>query len=109
LFKNSLPNLPATPFKLRDTGPVLPDQANGESVLTTGQQDAIAKLQAEQVFGKSLIDSTKSFAQTVQDKYGSLGNNISANIAKLGDPNAPPYTGTDPIVRKRLGLPPIEG
>ena len=26
----------------------------------------------------------------------------------LGDPNAPPYTGDDPIVRARLGLPPVE-
>jgi hypothetical protein len=25
----------------------------------------------------------------------------------LGDPNAPPYTGDDPIIRRRLGLPPI--
>ena len=29
-------------------------------------------------------------------------------LQKLGDPNAPPYKGTDPIVRRRLGLPPIE-
>jgi len=26
----------------------------------------------------------------------------------LGDPNAPPYTGDDPIIRARLGLPPVE-
>lgn len=26
----------------------------------------------------------------------------------LGDPNAKPYTGNDPIVRRRLGLPPID-
>jgi hypothetical protein len=29
-------------------------------------------------------------------------------INRLGDPNAPPYTGDDPIVRARLGLPPVE-
>ena len=28
-------------------------------------------------------------------------------VNKLNDPNAPPYTGTDPIVRARLGLPPL--
>jgi hypothetical protein len=27
-------------------------------------------------------------------------------VNRLGDPNAPPYTGNDPIVRARLGLPP---
>jgi hypothetical protein len=29
-------------------------------------------------------------------------------INNLGDPNAAPYTGDDPIVRRRLGLPPVE-
>lgn len=29
-------------------------------------------------------------------------------INGLGDPNAPPYTGNDPIVRRRLGLPPVD-
>jgi hypothetical protein len=29
------------------------------------------------------------------------------NRLTIKDPNAPPYTGTDPIVRARLGLPPI--
>ncbi len=29
-------------------------------------------------------------------------------INRLGDPNAPPYTGDDPIIRRRLGLPPLE-
>lgn len=26
-------------------------------------------------------------------------------VNRLGDPNAPPYTGDDPIIRRRLGLP----
>lgn len=33
--------------------------------------------------------------------------NIEGQINALGDPNAPPYTGDDPIIRARLGLPPV--
>jgi hypothetical protein len=33
--------------------------------------------------------------------------NITGKINALGDPNAPPYTGDDPIIRSRLGLPPV--
>jgi len=36
-------------------------------------------------------------------------NTVNTNIEKfLRDPNAPAYTGDDPIVRARLGLPPVE-
>jgi hypothetical protein len=33
--------------------------------------------------------------------------NIDGKINALGDPKAPPYTGDDPIIRARLGLPPV--
>ena len=33
---------------------------------------------------------------------------IDRFVNSLGDPNAPPYTGDDPIVRARLGLPPLD-
>lgn len=33
--------------------------------------------------------------------------NINSRINALGDPKAPPYTGDDPIIRARLGLPPV--
>ena len=32
---------------------------------------------------------------------------LDSKINALGDPNAPPYTGTDPVIRARLGLPPV--
>jgi hypothetical protein len=32
---------------------------------------------------------------------------IDRFVNSLGDPNAPPYTGDDPIIRRRLGLPPV--
>jgi len=37
---------------------------------------------------------------------GGLGS-LDSRINALGDPNAPPYTGTDPVIRARLGLPPV--
>lgn len=37
---------------------------------------------------------------------GSLTNKLDGMVNKLSDPNAPPYTGNDPIIRARLGLPP---
>ncbi len=41
--------------------------------------------------------------------YASAGS-VNTNLEKfLQDPNAPEYTGDDPIVRARLGLPPLDG
>ena len=36
-----------------------------------------------------------------------LGGSLDSAIYSLGDPNAPPYTGDDPMIRARLGLPPV--
>jgi hypothetical protein len=38
---------------------------------------------------------------------GLTTTNINSRINALGDPKAPPYTGDDPIIRARLGLPPV--
>lgn len=41
--------------------------------------------------------------------YATTAGAINTNIEKfLVDPNAPVYTGDDPIVRARLGLPPVD-
>ena len=41
--------------------------------------------------------------------YATTAGAVNTNIEKfLQDPNAPAYTGDDPIVRARLGLPPAE-
>lgn len=37
-----------------------------------------------------------------------IGAKINKGVVKLQDPNAAPYTGDDPIIRARLGLPPKE-
>ena len=40
--------------------------------------------------------------------YADLSGTVNTNIEKfLQDPKAPAYTGDDPIVRARLGLPPL--
>ena len=38
---------------------------------------------------------------------GGLASNADSFVKSLQDPNAPPYTGDDPFVRARLGLPPL--
>jgi hypothetical protein len=37
-----------------------------------------------------------------------LSSGLDDGFNSLGDPNAPPYTGNDPIIRQRLGLPPVD-
>ena len=53
----------------------------------------------------------QSVLGAVSSKFGSLSGGSSPLdklVNKLNDPNAPPYTGTDPIIRNRLGLPPLD-
>ena len=62
------------------------------------------------------ISQIESMSKSVTAKFGSLSGSVASPLEKyvnnavnsLNDPNAPPYTGTDPIVRRRLGLPPLE-
>jgi hypothetical protein len=58
--------------------------------------------------GKSLIPDSLT-PGSVAAKFGStsIGSSpLDKLVNRLGDPNAPPYTGDDPVVRARLGLPP---
>jgi hypothetical protein len=64
----------------------------------------------------SAVTQLENLAKSVTSKFGSLTASAAGPLDKLmnnavnslNDPNAAPYTGTDPIVRRRLGLPPIE-
>ena len=57
-----------------------------------------------------------NLSKSVTSQFGSLSGSVASPLEKymnnavnsLNDPNAPAYTGTDPIVRRRLGLPPLE-
>jgi hypothetical protein len=59
--------------------------------------------------------SLSNMGKTAIAQFGSLSSSVGSPLNKLmntavnnlGDPNAPPYTGDDPIVRSRLGLPPL--
>jgi hypothetical protein len=71
-----------------------------------------------QLFSPQAVDIASLEAAALQAKAALNGNipgglaglNANANsfVNSLGDPNAPPYTGDDPIIRQRLGLPPIQ-
>ena len=37
-----------------------------------------------------------------------LSSNVDSFVNSMGSPNAPPYTGDDPNIRQRLGLPPMQ-
>jgi hypothetical protein len=64
----------------------------------------------------SAVAQLGGLAKSVTSKFGSLTAAAAGPLDKLmnnavnsvNNPNAAPYTGTDPIVRRRLGLPPIE-
>ena len=70
------------------------------------------------MLGNAELGTTQlgNIGKSVTSKFGSLSASVASPLEKymnnavnsLNDPNAPPYTGTDPIVRRRLGLPPIE-
>jgi hypothetical protein len=72
----------------------------------------------QQAFGNpgSNLTQIENLGKNVTSQFGSLANSVGSpldklmnqSLQKLGDPNAPSYKGTDPIVRRRLGLPPIE-
>jgi hypothetical protein len=72
----------------------------------------------QQAFGNpgSNLTQLENLGKNVTAQFGSLASSVGSpldklmnqSLQKLGDPNAPPYKGSDPIVRRRLGLPPIE-
>lgn len=48
-----------------------------------------------------------SFGQGVSNLGSKISGSIDSAVNLLNDPNAPPYTGDDPIIRARLGLPAV--
>jgi hypothetical protein len=62
----------------------------------------IASLEAAALQAKAALNGS------IPGGLAGLSRNSDAFVNSLGDPNAPPYTGDDPIIRQRLGLPPIQ-
>ena len=66
-----------------------------------------AKSQLSGLIGQPNIPDL-GVAGSALSKFGSSGPSpLDKLVNKLNDPNAAPYTGSDPIIRSRLGLPPI--
>lgn len=70
---------------------------------------ATAQSQISNLTG-SLNIKDNNILGSVASKFGStsIGQSpLDKLVNKLNDPNASPYTGNDPVIRNRLGLPPI--
>ena len=86
----------------------VPDKFN--AVDTTVIKDKFSSANS-QLFGLTgsipIVD--KNLSGSVSSKYGSSASvsPLDKLVSNLSDPNAPPYTGNDPVVRERLGLPAI--
>jgi len=61
--------------------------------------------------GSLMANAQSGFGSSITSQLGSLssGSPFDKLVNKISDPNAPAYTGDDPIVRARLGLPTLPG
>jgi hypothetical protein len=97
----------ATPATQAVAGGDQPRQNQTLSAPTTaalgpGLESAQALLTTE-LGGQQLLAPAINLPPTL----GGIASNADSFVKSLQDPNAPPYTGDDPIVRQRLGLPPL--
>lgn len=87
------------------------DLAQVKSILgvtTPGIQNMAQLLDPAKILPNSHTTLTMPTPDGLRGVYLSA-NTVNTNLEKfLQDPNAPEYTGDDPIVRARLGLPPLE-
>lgn len=87
-------------------------QATGVAGSIEGNLGKMTDLTGGSALGGFSVGSISDLSKSVTGKFGSVSAGSSSPLDKLvnglGSPNAAPYTGTDPIVRARLGLPPIE-
>ena len=102
---SALANIPTAQTNLFSN---VPSQFN--AVDTTVIKDKFSSANS-QLFGLTgsipIVD--RNLLGSVSARYGSSASvsPLDKLVNNLSDPNAPPYTGTDPIVRERLGLPAI--
>jgi hypothetical protein len=101
---NNLQNFEINPYKN-----LISTENRIDSTIIKDKYETSSKLISNQIGSKSVKD--KSILGSVGSKFGSNASApspLDRLFNKLNDPNAPPYTGDDPIIRKRLGLPPLE-
>jgi hypothetical protein len=90
------------------TGSDLAQVKNVLGVTTPGISNMADLLNPAKILPNSYTTLTMPTPDGLRGIYASA-NTVNTNIEKfLQDPNAPAYTGDDPIVRARLGLPPLE-
>lgn len=90
------------------TGSELNQVMNVLGVSTPGITNMADLLNPQKILPNSFSTLTMPTPDGLLAIYTASGG-INTNIEKfLQDPNAPEYTGDDPIVRARLGLPPLE-
>jgi len=91
----------------RVTGNELDQVKSVLGVTTPGISNMAQLLDPKSILPNSYQSLTVPTPDGLQPIYNAAGA-INTNIERyLQDPNAPPYTGDDPIVRARLGLPPL--
>lgn len=92
----------------RVTGTELAQVKNVLGVRTPGITNMADLLNPAKILPNSYTTLTMPTPDGLRGIYAST-NTVNTNIEKfLQDPNAPAYAGDDPIVRARLGLPPVE-
>ena len=92
----------------RVTGTDLAQVKNVLGVRTTGIDSMADLLNPAKILPTSYPTLTMPTPDGLRGIYASA-NTVNTNLEKfLQDPTAPTYTGDDPIVRARLGLPPVE-
>jgi len=90
------------------TGTDLAQVKNVLGVRTPGINNMADLLNPVKILPNSYTTLTMPTPDGLRGIYAGT-NTVNTNIEKfLQDPNAPAYTGDDPIVRARLGLPPTE-
>jgi hypothetical protein len=90
------------------TGSDLAQVKNVLGVTTPGISNMADLLNPAKILPNSYTSLTMPTPDGLRGIYASA-NTVNTNIERfLQDPNAPAYTGDDPIVRARLGLPPVE-
>lgn len=88
--------------------PTFSPQAVSTASLENAAKQAKSLLSASIPGGLTGLSSLGSNIPSGLGNLSALSGRLDSAVNSLGDPNAPPYTGDDPIIRARLGLPPIE-
>ena len=76
----------------------------------SGMDDLLKELSTSNIFQSSpFMGGLESLGKdTNLSNLKDLGAKINKGVVSLQDPNAAPYTGDDPVIRERLGLPPVD-